>query len=129
MEVAHTADWSIRVWAEDLGCLFEEAARGMYSLMEIKLDRGSRVTEEMRMESFDQESLLVSFLNELLYKMESRRLAFDQVTVQLNGLELKAELEGSPVTYQKKEIKAVTFHNLAIVQTEGKFEVTIVFDV
>ncbi len=127
--MAHTADWSIRVWAEDLSCLFAEAARGMYSLMEIQLDRETCVAEEMHMESFDHESLLVSFLNELLYKIESRQLAFDQVEVQVDGLELKAELVGSPVTYQKKEIKAVTFHNLAIVQAEERLEVTIVFDV
>ncbi len=129
VEVAHTADWSIKVWAEDLGCLFAEAARGMYSLMEIQLDRKSRRAETMHIESIDLESLLVSFLNELLYKMESHQLAFDQLSVEVSGLELEAQLEGSPVTFQKKEIKAVTFHNLAIVQSERKFEVTIVFDV
>ncbi len=129
VEVAHTADWSLKVWAEDLGCLFAEAARGMYSLMEIQLARQPRLTETMHIESDDAESLLVSFLNELLYKMESRRLAFDQVSVQVNILALEAQLEGAPVTFQKKEITAVTFHNLAIAQTEDRFEVTIVFDV
>ncbi len=128
-EVAHTADWSIKVWAENLDCLFEEAARGMYSLMEIQLDSRERVSESMAIESLDRESLLVSFLNELLYKLESKGLAFDQVSVQVDESALTANLEGSAVTYQKKEIKAVTFHNLAIVQAEDRFEVTIVFDV
>ncbi len=129
MEVAHTADWSIRAWAEDLDCLFEEAASGMYSLMEIQMDRSQRIGETMLLESFDHESLLVSFLNELLYKIESKGVAFDQVSVQISEFELKAQLEGSPITYQKKEIKAVTFHNLAIILADGRFEVTIVFDV
>ncbi len=128
-EVAHTADWSIKVWAEDLGCLFAEAARGMYALMEIQLARGPRLAETMHIDSVDSESLLVSFLNELLYKMESRRLAFDQVSVKVDGLVLEAELEGAPLTFQKKEIKAVTFHNLAILQSGDKLEITIVFDV
>ncbi len=127
--MAHTADWALKVWAENLDCLFAEAAIGMYSLMEVELNHGQRVSESMRLESMDHESLLVSFLNELLYKIESRRLAFDQLSVKVDGFELNAELQGSPITYQKKEIKAVTFHNLAIVQSEDRFEVTIVFDV
>jgi SHS2 domain-containing protein len=129
MEVAHMADWSIKVWAENLDCLFHEAALGMYALMDIQLYRESRVAERMSLESLDRESLLVSFLSELLYKIESQGLAFDQVTVRVNGAALEAEMEGSPITYQKKEIKAVTFHNLAILQAKDKFEVTIVFDV
>ncbi len=129
VEVAHTADWAIQVWAESLNSLFEEAAQGMYSLMEIKVDAGQRVTETMDLGSFDHESLLVSFLSELLYKIESKGLAYDQLSIKIDGFHLKADLEGSPVTYQKKEIKAVTFHNLVILQTENKYEVTIVFDV
>ena len=31
-EKAHTADWALRVWADDLEGLFAEAARGMYAL-------------------------------------------------------------------------------------------------
>jgi len=129
IEVAHTADWAMRVWSDNLNCLFEQAALGMYSLMEIKLDNGQRVTDSIILENLDLESLLVSFLSELLYKVESEGLAYDQVSVEVNEHHLKAQLEGSPITNQKKEIKAVTFHNLVIVLTEGKYEVTIVFDV
>ncbi len=129
IEVDHTADWAIKVWAEDLSCLFEQAARGMYSLMEIQLDRVQRETDSLELESQDDESLLVLFLSELLYKIESKGLAYDKITAQVDGTHLKANLEGSTITYQKKEIKAVTFHNLEIIQTDGRFEVTIVFDV
>ena len=31
-EITHTADWALRVWADDLEGLFAEAARGMYAL-------------------------------------------------------------------------------------------------
>ena len=31
-EISHTADWSARIWAEDLPSLFVESARAMNSL-------------------------------------------------------------------------------------------------
>ena len=129
IEVAHTADWAIRVWADDLNCLFEQAASGMYSLMEIKLVNEPVITESMRLESLDLESLLVKFLSELLYQMEEKRMAYENLSVQINGYQLIAQLEGRQISFQNKEIKAVTFHNLSIVHTEENYEVAIVFDV
>ncbi len=128
-EVAHTADWALKVWSGDLDCLFVEAAHGMYTLMEIRLESGPRVTQSFELECLDLESLLVSFLSELLYKIEEKRQAFDVCSVTIEGFHMKAQLEGAPISYQKKEIKAVTFHNLNIIHREGKYEVTIVFDV
>ena len=127
--MAHTADWAIRVWAENLSGLFEQAASGMYSLLELKLEDEPRLNETLRLESLDLESLLVKFLSELLYHMEDKRIAYDKLSVQIKALQLMAQLEGRPITSQNKEIKAVTFHNLRI-QHEGRiFKATIVFDV
>ena len=127
--MAHTADWAIKVWADNLNLLFEQAASGMYSLMDIKLDNEPVVTGSMQLDSLDLESLLVKFLSELLYQMEVKRIAYEKLSVQINAFQLKAQLEGRPISSQNKEIKAVTFHNLHIVNEDGKFEVAIVFDV
>ncbi len=37
IEVAHTADWCLRVWSAELPSLFTEAARGMYALAGVKI--------------------------------------------------------------------------------------------
>jgi SHS2 domain-containing protein len=42
---------------------------------------------------------------------------------------LRARIYGSRVTQLEKHIKAVTFHNLEIVQTEKGLTATVVFDV
>ena len=127
--MAHTADWAIKVWAENLSGLFEQAASGMYSLLELKLEDEPRLNETLRLESLDLESLLVKFLSELLYHMEDKRIAYDKLSVQIKALQLMAQLEGRLITSQNQEIKAVTFHNLRIQHEGRKFEATIVFDV
>ena len=54
------------------------------------------------------------------------------VAVELTAVSpthLEATLHGGPVTELVKHIKAVTYHNLAIVPTHRGLETTIVFDV
>ncbi|HEX9089992.1 MAG TPA: archease, partial [Anaerolineales bacterium] len=61
-ENAHTADWELEVWAPDLPCLLEQAARGMYALsgMKFKPDDGQK--RMVRLHAIDPEGLLVRFL-------------------------------------------------------------------
>ncbi len=130
-ELEHTADWALRVWAPDLPNLFEQAARGMYALMEAPIDEQSpHASHQMEIQGSDAESLLVAFLAELLYLADRQGLAFNQFNLDVWPDHLHAWLEGGPFTSQRKEIKAVTYHNLAIKQREdGLLEVAIVFDV
>lgn len=128
-ELPHTADWAIRVWAPRLEDLLEQAARGMYTLSGI--ETGARLEETSRLviEATDMEGLLVDFLQELLYRAESRRLAYPQLAISITDFRLEAEIKGGPIVAWKKEIKAVTYHNLEIRQTERGLETEIVFDV
>jgi SHS2 domain-containing protein len=71
----------------------------------------------------------VGFLSELLYHLESERTAFDRIELRFTAAYLEAHVEGAQVISQKKEIKAVTYHNLKIRQVNGTYETTIVFDV
>ncbi len=128
-EVEHTADWAIRVWAEDLPQLLSEAARGMYALAQIQISAGPRIPYRLELLVEDEEGLLVTFLSELLYVGEQRGLAFDQFDLILKKKELCARLVGAPISSQSREIKAVTFHNLRVVHTEDGLEATVVFDV
>jgi len=128
-EMTHTADWALNVWAERLEGLFVQAAVGMYYLLDIRLQKDSPIIKEFSLAESDPESMLVAFLSELLYYMEHDQAGFDQIQVQIENGHLEAGLSGGRVIAQAKEIKAVTYHNLKIVQNGGKFETTIVFDV
>jgi len=78
----------------------------------------------------DYESLLVAWLQELLYYTESEGLVFSEFKVELlDPPQLKAEVSGEKSERLDKVIKAVTYHNLNIRQTNEGYETTIVFDV
>ena len=128
-EIPHTADWSARIWAEDLPSLFVEAARAMNSLSGTVIGEGKRVKRAYEVEGPDPESLLVAFLSELLYFEEQENLLFDKFDLRVAGQWLKVEMEGAELDSSEKAIKAVTYHNLKIEKTPTGFETTIVFDV
>ena len=128
-EIPHTADWSIRVWAEDLPRLLAESARGMYWLAGAKLVERPRVKRRYETEGTDRESLLVAFLSELVYYAEQEYTGFDDFDIRIKDGRLKVEMGGAPLKSLDKAIKAVTWHNLKINETVRGLEVQIVFDV
>ncbi len=128
-EIEHTADWALKVWAPDLSQLFVLAAQGMYWLTELSLLPEPRCERRIELEGVDAESLLVSFLSELLFFGETEALGFDEFEVDLQDTHLSARVRGGPIAEQKKEIKAVTYHNLVIEPTPRGVQTTIVFDV
>lgn len=128
-EIPHTADWSLRVWADDLPGLLAESARGMNWLSNMKLAEGPRETRTYETEGPDGESLLVAFLTELVYYAEQENLGFDDFDIQIKDGRLKVEMGGAPLKSLSKAIKAVTWHNLKIIETAKGLEVEIVFDV
>ena len=131
-EREHTADWELEVWGPDMHALLEQAARGMYALSGVRLWAFPRVSREIALEAADRESLLVAFLSELLYLTEEERIGFDRFDLDVSegrDLRLRAILEGAEIESQSKEIKAVTYHNLKILEQGRKLKARIVFDV
>jgi SHS2 domain-containing protein len=134
-ERAHTADWELQVWAPTLGGLLEQAALGMFSLSGMRLEDGPHQERTLSLQAIDAEGLLVRFLGELLWLAEQDRLGFQTYELVLSGqdspqpLHLEARMHGARIAGLDKEIKAVTYHNLAVRQTRNGFEAYIVFDV
>jgi SHS2 domain-containing protein len=78
----------------------------------------------------DWETLLVDWLTELLYLAEDGEVLVGEVDViSVEGLCLRASVSGWLDGRYGKLIKAVTYHDLAVVSTGRGFEVVIVFDV
>jgi SHS2 domain-containing protein len=128
-EHEHTADWELQVWAKNLPGLLEQAARGMYALSGARLQASPRIQRRLELSSQDAEGLLVAFLQELLYLGEMDGLGFDHFELQVEQGQLRARISGASLAWRDKEIKAATYHNLKIRQTEAGLEVNIVFDV
>jgi protein archease len=131
-EHAHTADWELEVWAPDLPGLLEQAAIGMYTLSGVKLTESPPIQDALILNAPDIESLLVQFLTDLLWLEESKGVAFNKFDFALmedNEFHINAKVTGSAIQSLDKEIKAVTYHNLAVKTTSKGLWVTIVFDV
>jgi SHS2 domain-containing protein len=129
-ELPHTADLSIRVWGQDLAALFANAAYGMASLLAAPDDVAPAVAHSIALEAPDVETLLVSWLEELLYLGERDDLLFVRFELErVTAQELRAVAHGGPVRGARRSIKAVTFSGLAVVPTAEGYETTIVFDV
>jgi SHS2 domain-containing protein len=129
-EHAHTADWELEIWAPDLPSLLEQAARGMYALSGMRLQKGPHQTRTIALHAADAESLLVRFLTELLWVEQEEGLGFDDFAITIDNLfNLQAVMGGAAIANLDKEIKAVTYHNLAVQTTSQGLRVNIVFDV
>ncbi len=132
-EIPHTADVSLHVWAPDLPSLFGEAARGMYSLAGATAAKKPIVQRALGISAVDMESLLVSFLSELVYIAENEKIIFQDFLVKIdagiNMCTLEGSMRGHPLLSLTKMIKAVTFSDLRIQKVDQQYEVTIVFDV
>jgi len=128
-EIDHTADWAVEIWAPDFAGLLVESAHAIFVLTGLRVKSEPRETRQVHLTAADRESLLVAFLSEILYLAEQENLGFDMIDLTVDRYTLTARLDGAAILSQFKEIKAVTYHNLAIRETAGRLEVTIVFDV
>jgi SHS2 domain-containing protein len=129
-EIEHTADVAIRVHGRDLRALFSNAALGMSMLMGDVENIDPSITRQVALEEFDTETLLVSWLSELLWFNEQDDALFVQYDFEiLTSTQLRAKVRGGVLSQQWKNIKAVTYHDLEIRKTDEGLEVTLVFDV
>ena len=129
-EIEHTADWAIRVRAKNLSSLFEQTAKGMVDLIGQIEDTTGLITRPLTLQAADLETLLVSWLEELLFILETENLILSSASVQLpSETQLLATIGLLPVKERWKEIKAVTYHDLEVQKTSEGFDVSIVFDV
>lgn len=130
-EIEHTADRALRICGSDLRELLLNAAYGINSLLGAPCNAGTEpAAKSVELEAEDAEGLLVEWLSELAYWAENELLVFHRFDLHsLSPTHLKATIHGSRVTQLENHIKAVTYHNLEIIQTEDGLTATVVFDV
>jgi SHS2 domain-containing protein len=130
-EVEHTADRALRIFGINLRELMISAAQGMTQLMVGNASEiSTEIEKSIELQAVDAESLLVEWLSELAYWAETEMLIFKKFRItDVSATRLQATVSGGKATELEKHIKAVTYHNLEIIQTPKGLEVTIVFDV
>ncbi len=130
-EVEHTADWAFRARGQTLAQLFIHAAFAMFALEGAQAAvKKTTTTREIEVEGGDRETLLINWLNELLYIAEVERQYPAVIDIlDFTPPRLRARLELSAEERPGRRIKAATFHNLKIEQTPQGWQATVVVDV
>ena len=128
----HTADIRLKIYGQNLKELFLNSSSGLVKLLGICLNQTAGRKRIIRLKAHDAESLLVSWLNEILYIIQTKHFRPACVVItHCDGKKLEAALTGK---YSKgkipllREIKAATYHNLEITKKGKLFETEVLFD-
>lgn len=139
--IDHTGDVGLKIWGADIPDLFCEAALAMCSLIfEAKpVLEGKEI--DIRVESADRDALLLKWLKEILFLIETERIVFSQFHIENHNFTqkdastyvLEAKAYGEPLNAARhsicKEIKAVTYHHFYVRKNGEWWESAVVFDI
>jgi SHS2 domain-containing protein len=130
----HPADIGFRAFGESIGRLFENSATALLSIAGEIEDVGPRIEYPLEAEGADYESLLVSWLSEVLYWFDGRRIAFRRFHVrEIAPGRIKAKGFGEPrdpLRHRAKLIvKAVTWHQLRVFENGGRWVAEVYLDI
>jgi len=132
-EFEHTADVGIKVNGNSLSELFLNAARGVTHLIVKGKLTGEPYKKNIKLQSKDLESLLILWLNEIIYLGVSERIILKKIRINsLDDTSISSGVEGLKLEEQKSainEIKSATFHGLKIKKIAGGYKTKIIFDV
>ena len=136
----HKADLKIKVFGKTKKQLFSHALFAMAENMRPETStqiQKKEQTQKIKIKSFDPLTLLVDFLNEVLYLSQTNSEVYFgiKITKFFDSLPSgKAEIEGELIGQKVKrfgtDIKAVTYHGLDIYHKKSGFwEATMLFDI
>lgn len=129
----HTADTGIEATAGSLVELIESLATGMFELMADMGPCSSDATVELEVTANSDEDLVYEALSELLYKSDVEGLLFCDFEIEVNGeraLDITAHgIPSSQVELSGPPIKAVTYHDIEVSETENGWHGRVYFDV
>ncbi len=131
--IDHTADVGIVAYGANMEQAFANAAKALFSLIAEPNGVEEVMYQDTELTAPDQESLLVEWLNELIYLFDAENLIFKRFDItELTDTHLKARSYGHKVDSSKDKIKmgvkAATYHMLKIDKGDG-CKVQVLFDI
>ena len=129
-----TADVGIEAWGRNLEESFVQTADGLASLLSRIDTLTPEETREIAVQADDLHSLLVKFLNEIIFIADTERfLPFRVDLLKIRKSSLEARVTGCPFDpnrhVRRISVKAATYHGLSIDQNGGTVKVAVIFDV
>lgn len=115
-----TADVGFAAYGKNLNELFANSALAMFEVMISTKQIKPKIERKIKVKGNDLQSLMFSWLNELLVFVDAENLAFSEFDVKIDEkkLTLKAVCKGEEIDKEKHEIrtnvKAATYHKMEI---------------
>ena len=128
----HKADLKIKVLGKNKEELFENAMIGMFEGANYEpTTNDKQLTTKIKISSIDLPSLLIDFLNEVLYFCETKKEIYQKVNFKkFSQNEIEGTLIGKKLKRMGVHIKAATYHNLEIKKNKAGFwQAVILFDI
>lgn len=131
--IEHTADVGLKIYGKDLGDLFVNAAKGLFSLI-TDLDKVSiSAAIEVNLTANNREELLVAWLSELIFQFSARSFISKKLEIKdITNNEITVKVFGEKIDLSKheilSEIKAATYHELEIKEIEDGLQARVIFD-
>lgn len=127
---SHTADLAIKGYGKNVRELYKNIAVGLFK--EIALPDLNTKLSKIGIKIFgeDRESLLVNFLNELVFLSETKKIAFtDFKFSKLSDKVLAGTAYFYPLSAKKIDVKGATYHGLKIICGNRLLSATVIFDI
>ena len=129
----HTADIGLVARGRTLEEVFVHAAEGLVDIIVDPEGLVERTRFEVTVSAPDREALLVAWLNEILYHLDTRRVLPRRVRItHLDDTSLAAEIVGDTVDPQRhrvrRMVKAATYHGLHLTREDGRWEARVILD-
>ncbi len=130
----HTADMGMRVVAPTMSALLAPAANGLYAMIGEFATAGAEQTVDIKLTGDDPSIMLRDFLDELLVLFDRDKriaVALDDVSLTADGLRVAVRTRAidEDRCVFLREVKAITYHALDIVDVPGGFQATIIVDI
>ena len=132
--IDHTADFGLRIFGTDASDLFKNAAVAMTDLIVDADLLQSTHTCSLRISGDDWADLMVNWLRELLYLWTVKEKLVHSVAIEsIRENEIVATVRYAFFAPRrhvlKNEIKAVTYHQIQVVDTGNGWQAQVIFDV
>ena len=141
----HTADIGFRAWGATAEELFANCAAAMMAIAAEDCRIEAREERFVEVAGEDYESLLVNWLSEVLYLFDSeefaaRRFHVDSIDAaetdtrfEDTPARLRARLAGEPRHPERHRwtliVKAVTYHEIEVIERDGRWEARVFLDI
>jgi SHS2 domain-containing protein len=129
----HTADVAVEATGESLGATFAAVADGLAAAMcDDVPETGERFS--MRLEAESREALLFDYLDQLIYERDVQSVLPVDNEATVTGTDsdwsLDASARGVPLSdVVAREVKAVTYSEMVVEETDDGWRAYVVFDV